>query len=122
MIVEERVRPGEPAPPPAEKRWSTPYVQPERWRRRRARGERSGGGTFEDSAKRCAEHVIAERPSAAWSMKEWIIPMTGKRGPAVLAIGVRQQSLYQRNTPLLPRLTQRNASAPAVSFTRPGGS
>jgi hypothetical protein len=47
--------------------------------------------------------------------------MTGKRGPAaVLAIGVRQQSVYQRKT-LLERRRHRMASVPAVSFTRPGG-
>ncbi len=49
------------------------------------------------------------------------MPMTGKPGPAeVLAIGVRQQSVYQRKT-LLERRRDRMASVPAVSFTRPGG-
>src|SRR5260370_3387736 len=43
---------------------------------------------------------------------------TGKRGPAVLPIGVRQQSVYQRKT-LLEKCRQRTASVPAVSFTRP---
>jgi len=48
------------------------------------------------------------------------MPMTGKPGPGgVLAIGVRQHSVYQRKT-LLERLRHRMASVPAVSFTRPG--
>jgi hypothetical protein len=47
--------------------------------------------------------------------------MTGKRGPAaVLAIGVRQQSVYQRKT-LLEKRRHRMASVPAVSFMRAGG-
>jgi hypothetical protein len=47
--------------------------------------------------------------------------MIGKRGPAaVLAIGVRQQSVYQRKTLLVSR-RQSKASVPEVSFTRPGG-
>ena len=46
--------------------------------------------------------------------------MTGKRGPRGVAIGVRQQSVYQRKT-LLERRRHRMASVPAVSFTRPGG-
>jgi hypothetical protein len=46
---------------------------------------------------------------------------TGKHGPAaVLAIGVLQQSVYQRKT-FLERPRHRTASVPAVSFTRPGG-
>ena len=46
--------------------------------------------------------------------------MTGKPGAvAVLAIGVWQQSVYQRKT-LLERRMHPMASAPAVSFTRPG--
>src|SRR5262249_15099088 len=48
--------------------------------------------------------------------------MTGKRGlAAVLPIGVRQHSVYQRRTPLSERRRHRTASVPAVSFTRPGG-
>jgi hypothetical protein len=47
--------------------------------------------------------------------------MTGKPGLAgVLAIGVRQHSLYECKT-LLERRRHRMASAPAVSVTRPGG-
>src|SRR3977135_2886404 len=48
-------------------------------------------------------------------------PTTGKRGLAVLPIGVRQQTVYQRKT-LLERCRQRTASVPALSFTRPVGS
>ena len=47
-------------------------------------------------------------------------PTTGKRGLAVLPIGVRQQTVYQRKT-LLERCRQRTASVPALSFTRPVG-
>src|SRR5262245_7615684 len=48
--------------------------------------------------------------------------MTGKRGlAAVLPIGVRQQSVYQRRTPLSERRRHRTASVPTVSFTHPGG-
>jgi hypothetical protein len=62
-----------------------------------------------------------ERLSASWSMKECTTPMTGKPGLAgVLAIGVRQHSLYECKT-LLERRRHRMASAPAVSVTRPGG-
>jgi hypothetical protein len=38
----------------------------------------------------------------------------------VLAIGVRQQSMYQRKT-LLERRRHRMACVPVVIFTRPGG-
>jgi hypothetical protein len=48
------------------------------------------------------------------------MPTTGKCGQAaVLAIGVRQHSVYQRKT-LLERLRHRSVSVPAVSVTRPG--
>jgi hypothetical protein len=54
-------------------------------------------------------------------MKEWIMPTTGKCGlAAVLAIGVWQQSVYQRMT-LLESWRHRKASVPAMSLTRPGG-
>ena len=47
----------------------------------------------------------------------------GKRGlAAVLPIGVRQQSAYQRSTRLLgERRRHRIVSMPEASFTRPGG-
>jgi len=45
--------------------------------------------------------------------------MTGKRGPAVLPIGVRQHSVYQRKT-LLEKCRQRTASVPAISFAGRG--
>src|SRR5215471_9530395 len=61
-----------------------------------------------------------ERPFASSWMKQWMRPTTGKRGPAVLAIGVRQQSVYQRKT-RLEKWRQRKASVPAASFTRPAG-
>jgi hypothetical protein len=45
----------------------------------------------------------------------------GKRGlVAVLPIGVRQQSVYQRRTPLSERRRHRMASVPAPSFTCAG--
>src|SRR5262249_10952392 len=62
-----------------------------------------------------------EWPAASWSMKQWISPIRGTRGPAVLPIGVRQQSVYQREIPLLLRRRHRTASMPALSFTRPRG-
>jgi len=51
MIVEERVRPTEPAQPPAEERWYAERDEAERARRRRVRRERPDGGALEDSAK-----------------------------------------------------------------------
>jgi hypothetical protein len=59
MIVEERVRPTEPAQPPAEKRWHAEGDEAKRARRRRVRRERSYGGALEDSAKGRAERLIS---------------------------------------------------------------
>ena len=61
MIVEERVRPTEPAQPPAEKRWHAEGNETQRARRRRVRRERSDRGALEDSAKGRAEHFISGR-------------------------------------------------------------
>ena len=47
--------------------------------------------------------------------------MIGKPAPAPLAMGVRQQSVYQRRTPLSESRRHRRASVPAVSFKCPGG-
>src|SRR5262249_1331878 len=90
-----------------------------------------GGGAVGGSAPTAERSLMRQsglpitsslaRPSAAWSMKQWITPMTGKPGlAALLAIGVWQQSAYHRKT-LLERLRQRRASVPTVSFTRRGG-
>jgi len=57
--VEERVRSTEPAYPPAKKRWYAEGNEAERAWRRRVRRQRSEGGALEDSAKRCAEHLIS---------------------------------------------------------------
>jgi hypothetical protein len=59
MIVEERVRPTEPAQPPAEKRWYAEGNEAERARRRRIRRKRSDRGALEDSAKGRAKHLIS---------------------------------------------------------------
>ena len=59
MIVEERVRSTEPAYPPAKKRWHSEGDEAQRARRRRVRRRRPDGGALEDSAKRCAEHLIS---------------------------------------------------------------
>ena len=62
-----------------------------------------------------------EGPSASTFIKEWTRPKNGTRAlEAVFAIGVRQQSAYQRKT-LFEKRRLRTASIPAVSFTRPGG-
>jgi hypothetical protein len=59
MIVKERVRPTEPAQPPAEKRRYAKGDEAERAWRRRVRRERPDGGALEDSAKGRAEHLIS---------------------------------------------------------------
>src|SRR6185436_2052355 len=58
MRVEERVRPAEPAQPPAEKLRYANGEEAERERRRRVRRERSDSGTLEDPAKRRAERIV----------------------------------------------------------------
>jgi hypothetical protein len=59
IIVEERVRPPEPAQPPAEKRWYTEHNEAERARWRRVRRERPYGRALEDSAKGRAKHLVS---------------------------------------------------------------
>jgi hypothetical protein len=86
------------------------------------RPNEGGGGAFDGSGPAAERSKIRqsggpsatsrERPPASWSMKEWITPTIGNRGPAVLPIGVWQQSVYQRKT-LLERCRQRTASVPA---------
>ena len=61
MIVEERVRPTEPAQPPAEKRWHAEGNEAQRARRRRVRRERADRRALEDSAKGRAEHLTSGR-------------------------------------------------------------
>jgi hypothetical protein len=94
MIVEERVRPTEPAQPPAEKRWHAEGDEAERARRRRIRRERRDSGTLEDSAKWRAERLISgaaisfvihermneadNRESRAGSVRHW--------GPATISV------------------------------------
>jgi len=106
--------------------------QPRSFDARRAKTASDGGGaafggrgpTAERSKMRHRGRPSTsspEWPLAPWLMKEWMSPTTGKRGPAaVLPIGVRQQSVYQRKT-LLEKRRHRTASVPAVSFTRPVG-
>ena len=61
MVVEERVRPTEPAQPPAEKRWHAEGNEAQRARRRRVRRKRADRRALEDSAKGRAEHLISGR-------------------------------------------------------------
>jgi hypothetical protein len=93
MIVEKRVRPTEPAQPPAEKRWYAEGDEAERARRRRVRRERPDGGALEDSAKGRAEHVISgtvsivahERMNDADNWEPWA-GSVADRGPATTSV------------------------------------
>jgi hypothetical protein len=67
MIVEEWVRPTEPAHPPAEQRWHAEGNEAERARRRRVRRKRPDRGALEDSAKGRAEQLF---PGAAAGIHE----------------------------------------------------
>src|SRR5579862_5194361 len=57
-IVEERVRPAEPAPPPAERLRGAKNKKAERRRCGRIRRQRPGGGALVDATQRRAKNLI----------------------------------------------------------------
>src|SRR6185312_7919910 len=77
-LVEERVRPTEPAQPPAKKRGCATREERERERRRRVCRQRAGGGALVDSTKLRAEHLIAGAAIGLWVHEGMNEPDHGK--------------------------------------------
>ena len=82
MIVEERVRPTEPAQPPAEKRWYAEGNEAERARRRRIRRKRSDRGALK--IRQRGAPSISSRVRPDWSPREsllWVCAVKRRRFP-----------------------------------------
>ena len=118
MIVEETVRPTEPASPPP----STPWPRRRRGRatrRRRVRRKRPDRGALEDSAKGRAEQLL---PGAAAGIHERMNEFDDRKARTGSVADRGVATIRVPTEDLAGRLgRQRTASAPVVSFTRPAG-